>query len=181
MDLRKHQIKSMRAHLPRALEYHFSNFKVQESVAAPSAMQDGEGMSSAAKKFEAREAIKFEVQAYLCQLRRFKFFIESLKKERGLEEPKEPAPQYMWHSIMDKEGLINILSNKWAAHRSFDDPRGEDDLLHAQILINLDGTTTMWGGDHLILGIDKREFDLCEDHPKVIEFISWVFKEIGEV
>ena len=76
------------------------------------------------------------------------------------------------------DDVINLLANKWAAHRSFDDPKGEDLGTHLEILLNFEGTVTFWVNGHLSLPIGKHEFFLYEYHPKAMKFIEWLFKEI---
>ena len=172
-DLKYHQLRSLKNVLPRALEYHFSNFQRLEALAKPSSIRDGQKMAEAVPHFVAMTNIKFEVQAYICQLRRIKFFLLSV----GLQEPTELALAEIWHAVVDKDGMISMLANKWAAHRSYDAPQGEDDQLHAEVLLNLDGGVTMWNGDHLVLDLKSHELELCSFHPKVLAFVTWMFQE----
>lgn len=173
-NLKVIQVKSLKNVLPKALNYHFSNFKSLEKMAHPDSLIDGKPLKDFASHFESISVIKFEIQAYISQLRRIKHFINSVK----LKEPTDPDLKEVWDAIMNEEGMVNMFANKWAVHRSFDDPRGEDELIHAEVLMNLEGGVTMWQGEHLLLNLGKHEFDLCSFHPKAERFIEWVFDEL---
>jgi hypothetical protein len=178
--LNEWQITSLKNVLPKALEYHYSNFQRLETLAERYVVRQDEGatltkIEDAIPGIAALTNIKFEVQAYLCQLRRLKFFLKSV----GLTRPADPALAEVWDSVMDPAGMVNLFANKWAAHRSFDDPRGEDEHLHAQVLLNLDSSTTIWSNEHLVLELRGHELDLCSFHPRCLEFVSWVFRELG--
>ncbi len=173
--LKNVQILTLRNVLPRALNYHFNNFKKLEEKGAPENSFDKSltGQEWAEIK-ESRLNIKFEVQAYICQLRRTKFFIHSMK----LSPPKDLVLKEIWDSIMDKKGMVNVLSNKWASHRSIDDQRKEDtENLHRDVLLNLEGGATAWQDRCLILQVSGYRLDLCNFHPKVLEFVNWIFSE----
>ena len=173
--LKGRQLSSLKDVLPRALKYHFNNFQGLEALAKPSQVRFGLlSPEHRASQVVALQTIKFEVQAYLCQLRRLKFFLHSMQ----VQKPTELVLIEVWDALMDKEGMISRLANKWATHRSYDDPRGEDDQLHAEVLINLEGSTTTWTGDHLVLMLGSQELNLCIFHLKSLAFISWVFAEL---
>ncbi len=174
--LKNFQILTFSTSLPESLKYHFANFKKLEEIGAPEL--SGHKYHTDEEWVEirrARENIKFEVQAYLCQLRRAKYFINNLK----IVAPKDLELKEVWDSIIEKGGMINILSNKWASHRSIDYPHSEDDEdLHKEVLLSLDGASTSWSSDnHLILLLSGLKFDLCDFHPKVMKFTNWLFLE----
>jgi len=116
-------------------------------------------------------------KAYLCQLRRARYFIKSLKKSSKLNPPQDSELKEIWDLIVEKRGMIHILSDKWATHRSVDDKRGEDESLHMELLLSLEGGATSWSGDHLILSLSNFNFNLCDFHPKVLKFLHWLFTE----
>lgn len=174
--LKNFQILTFSTSLPESLKYHFANFKKLEEIGAPEL--SGYKYHTDEEWVEirrARENIKFEVQAYLCQLRRAKYFINNLK----IVAPKDLELKEVWDSIIKKDGMINILSNKWASHRSIDYPHSEDDEdLHKEVLLSLDGASTSWSSDnHLVLLLSGLKFDLSDFHPKVIKFTNWLFLE----
>lgn len=174
--LKNLQIFSLQRSLPEALEYHFANFKKLEEKGAPVLSVDRYRSDEEWTDIKrAGENIKFEVQAYLCQLRRAKYFINNLK----IVAPKDLELKEVWDSIIEKGGMINILSNKWASHRSIDYPHSEDDEdLHKEVLLSLDGASTSWSSDnHLILLLSGLKFDLCDFHPKVMKFTEWLFSQ----
>jgi len=176
--LKNFQILTFQRSLPESLEYHFANFKKLEKIGAPEIAENkyhtNEEWSDIRR---ARENIKFEVQAYLSQLRRAKHFIQNLE----INPPKDLDLKEVWDSIIRVEGMTNTLANKWAVHRSVDYPdkkdKRENDSFHTEVLLSLDGASTSWSGTHLILLLSDLKFDLCEFHPKVVKFTSWLFKE----
>ena len=101
-----------------------------------------------------------------------------LQKKEMICEPEDGELKQIWYDILDSKGVVNVLANKWSAHRSVDDPKGESDSLHLAVLLNLESTITMWGNSHLFLSIEKYEFYLFHYHPKVLKFIDWVFATI---
>src|SRR3989344_3273782 len=172
--LKNFQILTFQRVLPEALEYHFANFRKLEEKGVPSLYVNRFHTDEEWAEIKKSQAnIKFEVQAYLCQLRRASFFIKSLK----LNPPKDLELKEIWDSVVDKEGMVNVLSNKWASHRSVDYPRGEDESLHKEVLLSLEGGSTSWVGSHLILLLSNFNFNLCEFHPKVLKFINWMFSQ----
>ncbi|HEY4513553.1 MAG TPA: hypothetical protein VJH06_03515 [Candidatus Paceibacterota bacterium] len=172
--LKNFQIFTFQRALPEALEYHFTNFKKLEEKGVPALYIERYRTDEEwVEVKQAQASIKFEIQAYLCQLRRASFFINSLK----LTPPQDLELKEIWDSIIEKEGMANTLSNKWASHRSIDYPRGEDDSLHTEVLLSLEGGATSWSGKHLILLLSNFNFNLCDFHPKVLKFIQWMFTE----
>ncbi len=176
--IKENQADSLKQVLNEALKYHFSNFKKLEELAEPYSVKDRMGIVDAATRMKANTQIKFEVQAYVNHLRRLKHFINYLQSNGGFKEPNKPELKQVWKDIVHKDGVINILANKWAVHRSIDDPRGEDNSLHLAVLLNLEGAITMWGNGHLFLSIGRHEFYLFDYHPKALKFIKWVFEKI---
>lgn len=177
--IKQHQISTLKNVLQKALNYHFSNFKKLEKRANPYP----EGQESRYKlitRMKANSEIKLEVQAYINHLRRLKHLIKYLQKNKRITEPTDADLKQTWNDLMQDAGMINLLANKWAAHRAIDDPKGETKSLHLEVLLNLEGEVTMWGEDHLFLSIDKYSFYLCHYHPKAIKFIDWVFRNIQE-
>lgn len=175
------QAPSLKQVLHEALKYHFSNFKKLEELAEPYSMKDRMGITSAAVRMKANTTIKFEVQAYINQLRRLKHFIRYLQKKKRFKEPEDPELKQIWDDITRDDGVINMLANKWAAHRSVDDPRGESDSLHLAVLLNLEGAITMWSNGHLFLSIERHSFSLFHYHPKALKFVDWVFKAVEDI
>ena len=177
LKLENEQIFSLKRTLPRALEYHFRNFTKLEK--SSNQLVDGIPMEEATVSFNALENIKFEVQAYVCQLGRVKYFLLSMTS-RGLLPPTDPTVKGIWDTIINENGLINVLRNKWASHRSYDWPKSDTDKLHKGVLLNLESSNTNWSGDHLILSLGKHELNLCDFHPKVLKFIDWLFSEVDK-
>lgn len=178
-ELKNLQTQTLKTNLPKALNYHFSNFKRLEGLARPRFGNEEKVGEARKESWEALSVIKFEIQAYLCQLRRVKHYILSSTIRSLSLKPTDPEIKYVWNAILEKEGMINSLANKWAAHRSYDDPEKDDtDSIHAEVLMNLDGGVTFWEEDHMYLAFGKHHFNLCDFHPKVEKFISWIFKEI---
>lgn len=172
--LKNFQILTFELALPEALAYHFANFKrLEEKGSLAFSTERGHTDKEWKEIKQAQTNIKFEVQAYLCQLRRAKFFINNLK----LVAPTDLELKEIWDSIMQKEGMVNTLSNKWASHRSIDYPQGEDESLHQEVLLRLEGGGTSWSENHLILLLSNFNFNLCEFHPKVLKFLNWMFSE----
>jgi len=175
------QASSLKQVLQEALKYHFSNFTELEKLAEPFSVEDRMGITDAAVRMKANSTIKFEVQAYINQLRRLKHFIKFLQSRGGFDEPQDPELKQVWDDIMEKDGVVNLLANKWAAHRSVDDPQGESDSLHLAVLLNLEGTITMWSNGHLYLSIEEYEFSLFHYHSKALKFVDWVFETIEKI
>ncbi len=162
--------------LKSALQYHFDNFSRLELLGKPYPQDQ---RISVLQRMQANTNIKFEAQAYLIHLRRLRHFIKYLEANHLIQPPLEEENLEIWNDILKKNGKLNLLANKWAAHRSFDDERGEDIELHLEVLLNLEGTVTFWSNNHLSLSIDTTEFCLHEYHPKVLKFIDWLFNEIN--
>lgn len=176
--IEENQISSLKRVLKDALEYHFLNFTKLEKLAEPYSIEDKTKIADAVVRLRANTTIKFELQAYINQLRRLKHFIKFLQEKGGFGEPKDPELKQIWYDIIEDKGVINMLANKWAAHRSVDDPKGESDSLHLAVLLNLEGAVTMWGNGHIFLSIDKYEFYLFHYHFKALKFIDWVFETV---
>ncbi len=178
-ELKKLQIETLKNNLPKALNYHFSNFKKLEVLARPRFGKEEAKGEARKAVFEALTTIKFEIQAYLCQLRRVKHFILSKAISSFNLKPSDSEVKEVWDAIIEKDGMINAFANKWATHRSYDNPKEDDsDSLHAEVLMNLDGGMTMWEEDHMYLAFRKYHFNLCHFHFKVEKFLSWIFHEI---
>jgi len=177
--IEEHQASSLKRVLQVALEYHFSNFKKLEELAEPYSVKDRMGITSVAVRIRANSEIKLEVQAYINQLRRLKHFINYLQKHGGFEASTDPELKQVWNDIMERNGVVNLLANKWASHRSVDDPKEEEsDALHLEVLLNLESTITTWGNGHLCLQIKNYSFYLFHYHHKALKFIDWVFEAI---
>ena len=178
-ELKRLQILTLKNNLPNALEYHFSNFRKLEEMARPSfGKKQNQDIGI---KFSAMTNIKFEIQAYLCQLRRIKHFMLSKQIKEKSIVPDDPDLKEIWYSILDKNGMVNILANKWATHRSYDDPWEDDtDSTHAEVLINLEGGVTMWEEAHLYVSLGGHQLNLCNLHPKVLRFIEWFFVQLEQ-
>lgn len=175
----ENQIISLRRVLKKALNYHFSHFVKLERLGEPYSLEDRMGKIDFQTRFQANTTIKFEVQAYICQFRRLRHFIKYFQRQGIINEPRESEMKVIWRDLMENNGVVNLLANKWATHRSADDPRKEDtELLHLEVLLNLDGPVTMWGNGHIFLSIDKYAFYLFDYHPKALKFVDWVFEVI---
>jgi hypothetical protein len=172
------RITSFERVLKEALEYHFSNFVKLEKLAKPYFGDDDP--RDKLEHAQAMTTVKFEAQAYISQFRRLKHFLDYFMRKKVIREPENPELKQTWQDLMQKGGVINMLANKWAVHRSADDPKGETNSLHLEVLLNLDGPVTMWGDDHLYLSIGKYSFYLFYYHSKVLKFIDWVFKMVGK-
>lgn len=180
-ELKKLQIQTLKNNLPKALNYHFSNFKKLEELARPRFGEEEKEGEARRAGWEALSTVKFEIQAYLCQLRRVKHFILSRAISSLKLEPTEPEIKEVWNAVVEKDGMINALANKWATHRSYDDPKEDDiDSVHAEVLMNLEGGVTFWEEGHMYLAFGTHHFNLCDFHPKVEKFIAWIFKEIKD-
>ena len=171
------QISSLKRVLKEALEYHYSNFVKLEELAKPYFGANFKIHNTFAHA-EAMINIKFEAQAYICQLRRLKHFIIFFQQKKIINEPNDSGLKQIWRDLMQDNGVINMLANKWAVHRSVDDPKDETKELHLEVLLNLDGPVTMWGNNHMYLSIDKYSFYLYDYHPRVLRFINWVFETV---
>jgi hypothetical protein len=178
--LDEQQIISIRKSLPAALKYHFTNFQRLETLAAP---KFGElTMEERLEHVQAITNIKFEAQAYLNQLRHIYYFLISPSiKSKNISPPSQPELRDVYDSIMDKNSAVQMLMQKWAAHRSYDAPwTGDNDNLHSQVLLNLSNRTNIWSGDgHFLLCLQDHPLDLCSFHPKVINFLDWLFQELS--
>lgn len=179
--IKENQAPTLKQYLLSALNYHYSNFTKLEELAEPYSEKDRAGIVNFAERMKANEVIKFEVQAYINQLKRLKHFINSFKKKGLINEPSEKELSEVWRDIMEKEGVINLLANKWASHRSIDYPSKDDnDLLHLTVLLNLEQVVTMWSNGHLVVDIKDHELNLFLYHQKAINFANWVFSEIDK-
>lgn len=177
--IEENQSPSLKRVLKGAVDYHFSNFTKLEKLAEPYSLRDRMKMVDAVTRLKANDVIKFEVQAYINHLRRLKHFIRFLQKAKKISRPENTKWKEIWYDIMDDNGVVNLLANKWAVHRSADDPRKEDTYnLHLTVLLNLEGPITMWGNGHMYLSIDKHQFYLFHYHPKVLNFIDWIFSKL---
>ncbi len=165
--------------LKKALEYHFFNFQIAERDGSPSATVSWPSLAEAdrIKHFKALDALKFEAQAYICQAGRLFHFLKSMERY-GINEPTDPELKEVWNNIYES-GAVYVLRNKWAAHRSYDDPKeGDTEFLHQEVLLNLDQSVTMWQGDHNEIHLGKINFHICDFHPKMERFLDWLSKEV---
>lgn len=179
--LEEKRSSSLEGVLKHALPYHFSNFEKFERQGVPLGMSGGDTGVPIEERMRANTLIKFEVQAYINHLRRLKHHINFLLKQEAISVPIEQEYKEVWDDIMSDNGMINLLANKWAAHRSFDDPRGEDLGSHLEILLNFEGTVTMWGNGHLYLSIGNHTFYLYYYHPKALNFVNWFFTQVRKL
>lgn len=177
--INERQVPTLKQSLSSSLNYHYSNYIKLEEVAEPFSTKDKEGIVKAAERMNANEHIKFELQAYVNQLKRLKHFINSFRNKGFISEPNQPELAQVWQDIMDKSGVVNLLANKWASHRSIDYPdKDDDDHLHLTVLLSLELGITMWDNGHLYVDIKNKEFNLFHYHEKAINFINWVFGEV---
>jgi hypothetical protein len=81
MDLKLEQSKSLKYHLSKALKYHFDNFKKLEKDACPTdeLFKTWEQNPNKDLYFYAQTHIILELQAYINQLRRLKFYLKNRK------------------------------------------------------------------------------------------------------
>ncbi len=179
--LEEKRSSSLEEVLKNALPYHFSNFEKFERQGVPFGMSGGDTGVPIGERMRANTLIKFEVQAYVNHLRRLKHHINFLLKQQVINIPTNQEYREVWDDIMLKDGVINLLANKWAAHRSFDDPQGEDLGRHLEILLNFEGTVTMWGNGHMFLSIGNHTLYLYNYHSKVMKFIDWFFTEVRKL
>ncbi len=176
----KAQVSTLNDVLKSALNYHYTNFIKLEKLAEPYGLKDRMKLVDAAERLNANTVIKFEVQAYLNHLRRFKHFINHLQKNGGFNEPTDVVLNEIWRDILDSNGMINFFANKWAVHRSIDDPRGESEDDHLSVLLNLEQVVTFWNNGHLSLSLRSHTLELFDYHLKVMKFIDWVFAKIDK-
>jgi hypothetical protein len=145
--LDEQQIKSFRRSLPAALDYHFTNFQRLEISAVRMFDATWWNDTTLEERLEVAHAltnITFEVQAYLNQLRHVSYFLKSRQiSQKIVGPPSQPGWREVYDSIMDQNGMIHMLANKWSAHRSYNSPRQEDINLHKEVLLNLSGGVTM--------------------------------------
>ena len=180
--IHSHQASTLKEVLKDALKYHFENFSRLEELGDPAILTSGDQpIEEVTARMRANTHIKFEVMAYINQLRRLKHFINYLKKNGEFSPPDNSDLLQVWKDIMDEDGVINILANKWTAHRSVDDPRNESDSFHLAVLLNLESTITMWGNGHMYLSFDRYEFYLHHHHPSILEFVNWVFNTLEKL
>jgi hypothetical protein len=180
--LDEQQIKSIQRALPAALNYHFGNFQGLEKIASPE--PDDQRMKELAERIKYAKAltnITFEVQAYLNQLRHIYYFLNSSQiKTRNIALPPKPELRDVYDSIVNKNGMVYMLTQKWSAHRSYDYPwKGDDERLHREVILNLSGGVTMWLDGHCLISLKNHTLDLCSFHPKVIDFLDWLFQELS--
>lgn len=173
------QILTMRRKLPIALDYHFNNFlKLQELASLE--LDHELVQEDRLPTINAMANIMFEVQAYISQARRLRYFLKNMIIKELLTEPHNKDLKKIWDYFMDDNGTVNLLGNKWAAHRSYDDPKGNDnDSLHAEVLLNLDGAGTFWKSEpkQLIVYLGDIELNLNKQHSEIKYFITWAFSQ----
>ncbi len=183
LDLLQEQIKSMRNILPKALNYHFKNYSILERLGCPGFMEymrqnKNSWTENFIKHQEANEVIKFELQSYINHVGRLYFFIKYFVSNYSLLPPNNKELLEVWHMIISPDGIIHKLRHKWGAHRSVDDPRGEDDQMHYEVTINLDSSTTIWIHNEMVLMFGDKHFNLARFHHTMIKFTDWLFPEI---
>ncbi len=179
--LQEKRSSSLEEVLINALPYHFSNFEKFETQGIPFGMNDGDTDVPIGERMRANTLIKFEIQAYINHLSRLKHHIKFLQKQGKINIPTDKELKQIWEDIMLDDGVINLLANKWAVHRSFDDPRGENLGIHLEILLNFEGTVTMWSNGHLYLSLGNHTFSLYHYHPKAMKFVDWFFTEVRKL
>lgn len=181
-DLREQQIFSASRYLPAALEYHFENFKKMEALGWLGMIDRPDKLNKSERepRFNALLNIKFEAQAYLCQLRHLYFFLSSEQIKEKIKEPEDEELLETWNSVMKKDGVIYLFSNKWAVHNCYDCPWKGDEIYHKAILFSLNTQITSWYNGHLILTLNENKLDLCFWHSKIMNLIKWVFDELKQ-
>lgn len=162
------------------LNYHFDNFSSLEKKAKPSNLENWEEKTEEERLecFNSKDFIKYEIEAYVSKLGKFAKSCFVLSKEFDIKKPQQMDLLYIWNSLRDG-GVVKELRDKWAAHRSYDDPRGFDtDKMHMEVMFNLEGPMTYWEGDKCIFLFQELRFDLHDYHPKFLLFLKWFVSEI---
>lgn len=177
-ELKKVQIDSI-SKINKPLQYHFGRFLTLEEIAKPSNDVNWNEKTDEERRkcFDAKEQIKYEIEAYINKLGKFAIFCFELSNELNIVKPEQESFAEVWDSLR-KDGVIYELRNKWTAHRSFDKPRGEDDDLHLEVLLNLEGPVTIWEEDKFILYFQEFSLHLHDYHPKFLLFLDWFISEV---
>ena len=184
------QIRSMMINLPKALKYHYKNFKDKEDLLCPSDdfnwRDQFDGVSLDNPKFisfmEKEETIRFDIQSYLLQLGRFYHFLKSNQIQTliNIDSVNDEEVKEIWNDIMVKKGIISLLIMKWVKHRSYDWPLKDDtDKIHHEVVSQLELSYICGEGKYLIQ-INGKLFSLTKKHRKIMKLIAWVFKEINK-
>lgn len=163
------------------LRYHLKNYQDAEKKGHPDVINSGLPADGVKDFFDAGQIVKFEGYAYICQLGKLIHFLKSIEKKYSLNPPDKDSLKEVWDSLHE-DGAIYTLRNKWTAHRSYDDPQGEKNSTHAEVLLNLDSVgTTVWEGVHhrFMLG-EGINFDPCDFHPKLEGFLDWLNQAIAQ-
>ena len=164
------QIRSMRSSAPYALDYHYDNyFNAHSGIRFD--WQNGEKINTV-DHIRRLQVIKFELVAYLNWLGRIFHFVENMKRKG-------------WQNLIFIDDF-KIFRDKWASHRSVDDPKKgdftKDDFLHYQILINLDTSQTfnLHGEYEPQLFIDGKEvsFNLFKRHNEIKKELEKIFFDL---
>ncbi len=161
------QIDSIKGVVIGALEYHFANYKEHEKWGGPNA----DIRQFPGKWQRSQGLVKYELMAYLTQLRRIKYFIKNMQGKDLLRKPTKPELKMIWDDIMKRGGMVEMFANKWVVHRSIDDPRGEDEKLHAEVMYNLEGLITFWREEKMFACLRYHTLILDDYHPKVMAFL----------
>lgn len=173
-DLEKMQIDSMKWFL-NGLDYHFFTFAKFEKTLHPF-----NKTIPHEERIKSHGYIKYEVEAYISRLFRFRSFFHNIKRRLNISRPDSADLLEIWDSF-EAGGVITKFRNKWIAHRSYDDPRhGDTEDTHAEVLINLEGSGTFWEDNHFIIYFDKSRFDICDYHNKFKSFFNWFMEKIKE-
>jgi hypothetical protein len=179
VDLKKEQIDSLKRILEIALNYHFNNYVKLEAQCRPVYSPEGHKPTvTVEESLRARNHIKLEYQAYIIHLRRVNHFIYNLGER--ISEPTEEKFKQIWYDIRDEEGVVNLLANKWAAHRSVDWPKTEKEWEQMEVLENLESQKLFWKGDHVYIAIKGKELSLFSYHGQALSFIKWLFENIKD-
>lgn len=174
------QITSMKGILQNALNYHYSNYALRENEIIGDIFEkwDQKTIEEKNRYFDSFKEIKFEVLAYLLHLRRFRHFIFSLIAKGKISVPRTVLEKEIWTSLMEKGGVLEFYCNKWMAHRSYDDPSGETEHVHLEMLLNLEGSMIMHDNQGVFFSFDSRVLRLSKLHHQILRFIDWVFDEV---
>jgi len=174
--LELHQILSMKRRLPRALTYHFNNFLELQDKAYFDI--DDRNTKYGPETLAAMEVIMFEVQAYVNQARRFRFFLNNQLAKRLITPPSNAKLLSAWGYFVNADGIITLLGNKWASHRSYDYPKiGDSENTHAEVLLNLDGSVTFWENRQMVVHFHHTKLNLNVQHYEIINLVKWVFEQ----
>ncbi|NMB70093.1 hypothetical protein GYA27_02730 [candidate division WWE3 bacterium] len=173
------QVISMRKMLLIALDYHYQNYtKFEEEILKGMENRETRSEQERINNFNSHEHIKLELLAYLIHIRRFRYFIKNLKNKGKLKVPNTKEEKEIWDSLVVTGGALEYYANKWAAHRSYDDTRGETKEVHLEMLLNLEGSVIMYDTDGMFFSFGGHELRLNQLHSKIMRFVDYVFNNI---